>query len=59
MKSLSIKILEQIPIEHIYRFLEQKNASKKQTGGSRVGSVTASRKAKNDALEAIARELAK
>lgn len=59
MKSLSTKILEQIPIEHIYRFLEQKNASKKQTGGERVGSVTASRKAKDDALNAMVRELAK
>lgn len=59
MKSLSIKILEQIPIEHIYRFLEQKNASKKQNGGSKVGLSTASRKAKKDALESMMRELAK
>ncbi|ASK29684.1 hypothetical protein CEY12_06005 [Chryseobacterium sp. T16E-39] len=59
MKSLSTKILEQIPIEHIYRFLEQKNASKKQNGGSKVGLSTASRKAKIDALEAMARQLAK
>nr|WP_228464686.1 hypothetical protein [Chryseobacterium antibioticum] len=59
MKSLSTKILEQIPIEHIYRFLEQKNASKKQNGGDRVGSVTASRKAKTDAIIAMTRELAK
>ncbi|MFP3835394.1 hypothetical protein [Chryseobacterium sp. SIMBA_028] len=59
MKSLSTKILEQIPIEHIYRFLEQKNASKKQNGGERVGSNTASRKAKTDALTAMIKELAK
>ncbi|KPE51000.1 hypothetical protein [Chryseobacterium indologenes] len=59
MKSLSTKILEQIPIEHIYRFLEQKNASKKQDGGSKVGLSTASRKAKNDALTAMVRDLAK
>ncbi|WP_223559570.1 hypothetical protein [Chryseobacterium lathyri] len=59
MKSLSTKILEQIPIEHIYRFLDQKNASKKPNGGERVGSNTASRKAKTAALEAMARQLAK
>ncbi len=59
MKSLSTKILEQIPIEHIYRFLEQKNASKKQTGGSKVGLAAASRKAKDDALTAMVQELAK
>lgn len=59
MKSLSHKILEQIPIEHIYRFLDQKNASKKQNGGERVGSNAASRKAKKDAIEALTRELAK
>jgi len=59
MKSLSTKILEQIPIEHIYRFLEQKNASKKQIGGSKVGQAAASRKAKDDALTAMVRELAK
>lgn len=59
MKSLSTKILEQIPIEHIYRFLEQKNASKKQDGGSKVGQAAASRKAKNDAINALVRELAK
>lgn len=56
----SKKILDQIPLAHIYKYLSDKeNASKKQNGGERVGSVTASRKAKNDALEAIARELAK
>jgi hypothetical protein len=59
MKNLSTKILEQIPIEHIYRFLEEKNASKKQNGGSKVGLSAASRKAKNDALITLTRELAK
>lgn len=59
MRNLSFKILEQIPIEQIYRFLEQKNASKKQSGGARVGSTTASRKAKKDAIESMVREIAK
>lgn len=59
MKSLSQKILEQIPVEHIYRFLEQKNASKKQTGGNQVGLTTAGRKAKTDAIKAMTREIAK
>ncbi len=60
MKSLSTKILDQIPIEHIYRYLNNKeNASKKHNGGSKVGLSTASRKAKNDALEAMARQIAK
>lgn len=56
----SKKILDQIPIAHIYKYLSQKeNASKKQSGGSKVGLSTASRKAKNYALEALARDLAK
>lgn len=60
MKSLSTKILEQIPIEHIYRFLSSKeNASKKQIGGERVGSNAASRKAKKDAIESMVKEMAK
>lgn len=59
MKSLSHKILEQIPIEHIYRYLEQKNASKKQIGGERVGSTAAGRKAKKDAMIAMIREKVK
>jgi hypothetical protein len=59
MKSLSTKILEQIPIEHIYRFLEEKNASKKQKGGRKVGLAAAGRKAKNEALQTLAIELAK
>ena len=59
MKSLSHKILEQIPVEHIYRFLEQKNASKKQIGGKQVGLSTAGRKAKTDAIKAMVSEIAK
>ena len=59
MKSLSHKILEQIPVEHIYRFLEQKNASKKQIGGKQVGLNTAGRKAKKDAIKAMVAEIAK
>lgn len=60
MKSLSRKILEQIPIEHIYKYLNEKeNASKKQTSGARVGSTTAGRKAKQDAIKAMVQEIAK
>lgn len=59
MKSLSYKILEQIPVEHIYRFLEQKNASKKKIGGKQVGLSTAGRKAKTDAIKAMVSEIAK
>lgn len=60
MKSLSTKILDQIPLAHIYKYLSDKeNASKKQNGGERVGSNAASRKAKTDALIAMTRELAK
>lgn len=56
----SKKILDQIPLAHIYKYLSDKeNASKKQTGGNRVGSVTACRKAKTDAIIAMTRELAK
>ena len=59
MKSLSHKILEQIPVEHIYRFLDQKNASKKQIGGKQVGLNAAGRKAKKDAMDAMIRDIAK
>lgn len=61
MKSLSLKILEQIPRDHIYRFLEEKekNASKKQNGGVRVGSSAASRKAKDAAIKELVRNIAK
>ena len=60
MKSLSSKILDQIPIAHIYKYLNDKeNACKKQNGSSRVGSATTSRKAKEDAIRAMTRELVK
>lgn len=58
MKSLSFKILEQIPKEHIYRYLEQ-NASKKQISGERVGSNAAGRKAKKNAIAELAHNIAK
>ncbi|GEM_PF-6244832 len=57
----SKKILDQIPIAHIYKYLSDKeNASKKQTGGERVGSsVAASRKAKKESLKAMVGDMAK
>lgn len=60
MKSLSTKILDQIPIAHIYKYLSEKeNACKKQKGSSQVGLTATSRKAKDDALRAMTRELVK
>lgn len=60
MKNLSTKILDQIPIAHIYKYLSDKeNACKKQNGSNRVGSVATSRKAKEDAIRAMTRELVK
>lgn len=56
----SKKILDQIPLAHIYKYLSDKeNASKKQPGGKRVGSVAASRKAKKESLKAMVGEMAK
>lgn len=56
----SKKILDQIPLAHIYKYLNEKeNASKKQNGGERVGSIAASRKAKKESLKALVREMAK
>lgn len=60
MRISSKAILDQIPVAHIYQYLQDKeNASKKQNGGKGVGSATASRKAKNDAISAMTREMAK
>ena len=60
MKSLTFKILDQIPTEQIYRYLEQKNASKKQPGSSNVGITAASRKAQTkSAIDSLTRDLAK
>lgn len=59
MKSLRFKILDQIPKEHIYRYLEQQNASKKQISGERVGSDAAGRKAKKNAIAELAHNIAK
>lgn len=60
MSAIVKKILDQIPVAQIYKYLSEKdNASKKQTGGSKVGQAAASRKAKNDALENMIREMAK
>lgn len=60
MKISSKNILDQIPMAHIVQYLSDKeNASKKQNGGKRVGSDAASRKAKNDAISAMTREMAK
>ncbi|MDP9954750.1 hypothetical protein J2X97_000387 [Epilithonimonas hungarica] len=59
MKSLSHKILDQIPIEHIYKYLSEKeNASKKQNGGKSVGTSAASRKARQDAIKELTRKMA-
>lgn len=58
-KDLSYKILDAIPLEHIYRYLEQKNASKKQLGGKGVGADAASRKVKDEAMKAMVHEIAK
>lgn len=56
----SKKILDQIPLSHIYKYLaEKENASKKQNGGARVGSNTASRKAKKDALVTLVKQMAR
>lgn len=60
MSTIVKKILDQIPVEQIYKYLSEKeNASKKQLGGSKVGQAAASRKAKHDALKTLTRELAK
>ncbi|TXF75917.1 hypothetical protein [Chryseobacterium sp.] len=58
MKTSSFKILDAIPIEHIYRYLHEKNASKEQKGGEDVGVSAARRKAKKDALGVLARKIA-
>lgn len=55
----SKKILDQIPLAHIYKYLSDKeNASKKQNGGERVGSNAASRKAKTDAIKLLVEKIA-
>lgn len=55
----SKKILDQIPLAHIYKYLSDKeNASKKQNGGERVGSNAASRKARKNAREALIKKIA-
>ena len=55
---LSFKILDQIPIEHIYKYLDKSNASKEQTGGRGVGANAAGRKAKTDAIKELSRNIA-
>lgn len=57
MSKSIFKILDAIPIETIYKYLEQRNASEKQIGGNRVGSKAASRKAKKDAMETMIRKI--
>jgi hypothetical protein len=60
MRIASKTILDQIPIAHIYKYLADKeNASKKQNGSTRVGSTTASRKAKSLAIDELVRNIAK
>ncbi len=57
MKVSSKAILEQIPIERIYKYQSEKeNVSNKQNGGVRVGSNTAIRKAKKDAIKVLTKK---
>lgn len=57
-RPLSFKILDQIPIGDIHKYLSEQNASEKQNGGKGVGSDAASRKAKKDALTAMVKKMA-
>lgn len=60
MSSIVKKILDQIPVSQIYQYLSEKEyASKEQPGGSKVGQAAASRKAKNDALATMVKQMAK
>lgn len=60
MNKIIRNILDQIPADQIYKYLSEKeNACKKQNGSNRVGSVATSRKAKEDAIRAMTRELVK
>ena len=54
------KILDEIPVERLYRNIQKRNASKKQPGSSNVGVTAASRKAQTkSAIDSLTRDLAK
>lgn len=60
MNKIIKNILDQIPTEQIYKYLSEKeNACKKQNGSGRVGSSATSRKAKEDAIRSMTREIVK